>query len=233
MIEWTAPSSANYFLIVRGYSPSERGAFILTVAQGSGQANNPCSADSATTGGDHRSGGNSGVISFTDSYDNGATCTWTISCDSPRDHVEVVFASLDVEQDYDYVNLYDSLGGAQLAQLTGSLDAVGTTTYDSTGNSLVLQLTSDESISGDGFELQYTCLSASPAPPASDITIQPNGQPVSASENGDGQWFVLHATVSSKHPTHLRLVRIWPSEIGCRCLGRRVLATPSWSPCST
>jgi len=222
MIEWTAPASANYFVIVRGYSPSERGAFILTVAQGASQANDPCSADSASTGGDHRSGGNSGVISFTDSYDNGATCTWTISCDSPRDHVEVVFASLDVEQNYDYVNLYDSLSGGlrQLAQLTGSLDAVGTTTYDSTSNSLVLQLQSDESISGDGFELQYTCLSESPAPPASDITIQPNGQPVAASESGGGQWFVLHATVSSVYTqptashlasyqtTHLLLVHI-------------------------
>jgi hypothetical protein len=204
MIEWTAPSTANYFVIVRGYSPSERGAFILTVAQGSSQANDPCSADSTATGGDHRSGGNSGVISFTDSYDNGATCTWTISCDSPRDHVEVVFASLDVEQDYDFVKLYDSLSGGlrQLAQLTGSLDAVGTTTYDSTSNILVLQLESDESISGDGFELQYTCLGASPPPPASDITIQPDGQPVAASESGGGQWFVLHATVSSQHVTH-------------------------------
>ena len=200
-VEWTAPSTANYYVIVRGYSPSERGAFILTVAAGSGQANDPCSADSTTTGGDHRSGLNSGVISFTDSYNNGATCTWTISCDSPRDHVEVVFATLDLEDNFDYVNLYDSqtAGGASspIARLTGSLDALGTTTYDSSGYYLVLQLTSDESITGDGFELQYTCLSAAPAPPTADIPIQPDGQPVAASESGDGQWFALRATVSS------------------------------------
>ena len=231
-VEWTAPSTANYYVVVRAYSPSERGAFILTVAegQGPGQANDPCAPGSAATGGDTRTGLNSGVISFTDSYAEGATCTWTISCDSPRDHVELVFATLDVEQDYDFVDLFDgqtAAGSPSLAHLSGSLADVGPATYDSSSNNMVVQLTSDDSINGDGFELQYTCLSAAPAPPTADIPIQSNGQPVAATESGDGQWFTLQATVSlvlcSNFGLKQRSARSSKAPDLCSCVTRPVL----------
>ena len=39
--------------------------------------------------------------------------------------------------------------GVSLAQLSGSLDANAGSVYDSSGNSMTIQLTSDESISGE------------------------------------------------------------------------------------
>ena len=180
---------------MRGYSESDRGAFILTVSNGSsggggggGVGGAPCA------GGATLASQNSGVVSFTDSYDDQVTCSWAISCPQRSDHVHVSFASLDVEQDYDFVNVFDGAAsmGVSLAQLSGSLDANAGSVYDSSGNSMTIQLTSDESISGDGFELQYSCIGTS-AGPSADIALQANGQPTAASESGAGQWFTVQA----------------------------------------
>ena len=92
------------------------------------------------------------------------------------------------------MDLYDGSnpGAPSLAHLTGAITTGGLTTWDSSGNSLVLQLTADESIGGDGFEVQYTCLSSAPVA-TRDISIQADGTPVAATEGGQGQWFTLQA----------------------------------------
>ena len=62
----------------------------------------------------------------------------------------------------------DELIGGRFGRLpelgTGAVDAG--LVYDSSGNSMTIQLTSDESISGDGFELQYSCVGTSAGPSA-------------------------------------------------------------------
>ena len=77
---------------MRGYSESDRGAFILTVSNGSsggggggGVGGAPCA------GGATLASQNSGVVSFTDSYDDQVTCSWAISCPQRSDHVHVSF----------------------------------------------------------------------------------------------------------------------------------------------
>ena len=85
-LEWTCPSTGDYYVVVRGYDASNRGAFVLSVAigggGGTGAATDPCAGNGLAVAGQ-----NSGVISFTNSYADGATCTWSIQCDSASDHV--------------------------------------------------------------------------------------------------------------------------------------------------
>lgn len=83
-LEWTCPSTGTYYVVVRGYEASNRGAFVLSVAIGGGGATDPCAGSGLPLAGQ-----NSGVISFTNSYADGATCTWSIQCASTSDHVEV------------------------------------------------------------------------------------------------------------------------------------------------
>ena len=73
---------------MRGYSESDRGAFILTVSNGSSGAGGGGGGSCAPcAGGATLASQNSGVVSFTDSYDDQVTCSWAISCPQRSDHV--------------------------------------------------------------------------------------------------------------------------------------------------
>ena len=70
----------------------------------------------------------------------------------------------DVEAGYDYVELMDTggrslierpVGGAQ--GISGTLDALPTTTFETTGPRATVEFSADESLAGQGFEIEYSC----------------------------------------------------------------------------
>jgi hypothetical protein len=72
---------------------------------------------------------------------------------------EVTFTALDVEEDYDFVHVYDgaSASSAQLAEISGELDDLATKQYRGSGLSLTVTFNSDESEGGAGFVFEYAC----------------------------------------------------------------------------
>ena len=136
------------------------------------------------------------------------TCMWTVTCPSPRMHVEISFSRFDTEQYFDSVTLNDGTTQAatQLAVLSGSLAELQGRDFRSVGQSMLITFTSDESVTGLGFEANYVCSTASPPPPPlpppppppsphSFTTIATNGQMTSGEAvDADGAWYQFEAT---------------------------------------
>ncbi|KAI8478628.1 CUB and sushi domain-containing protein 3 [Branchiostoma belcheri] len=86
-------------------------------------------------------------------YDHGQNCTWTITA-SGRTGIELRFQNFSLEQDYDYVSLYDgpTTNSPLLGRFTGQ--TLPPVLY-SQSNEVVITLTTDSSVKDDGFALQY------------------------------------------------------------------------------
>ena len=102
---------------------SRAGTFQLSITEaGSGGAQDtgdPCSGGATLRGVQGAPG-----VAVSLQPDGGTTdesqCSWVVSCASAAP--VVIFTALDVEEDYDFVHLYDgaSSSSAQLAELTGA-----------------------------------------------------------------------------------------------------------------
>ena len=116
--------------------------------------NDPC----LNIGGVTMSQETNGIISFSDSnYADDSLCEWTIDCGDSV--VNIAFSEFETEDKYDMVTLYDGpdSSSAEIHQLTGTLTASDQLGYTSSTNIMLVEFTSDESISGPGFEASYTC----------------------------------------------------------------------------
>uniref|UniRef100_A0A8B9KMC1 CUB and Sushi multiple domains 3a n=1 Tax=Astyanax mexicanus TaxID=7994 RepID=A0A8B9KMC1_ASTMX len=104
-------------------------------------------------------------------YPNGANCTWVIVAEE-RNRIHIVFQSFAVEEEYDFLSLYD--GHPHPAnfrtRLTGFQVPAPVT---STGSIFSLRLTSDFAVSAHGFKIYYEELQSSscgnPGVPAKGI----------------------------------------------------------------
>lgn len=144
--EWTAPNTANYIVRVAGYG-SSAGTAHLMVSSGS----EPCSTAGSSM---YQSAGN---IFFSDAYDNGQACTWTITC--PSGNPTLTFQSFQTEANFDYVDVYDgaSTYSQQISHQSGSFANLRDTSVSATGGSMVVQFTSDYSVTGQGFDASWNC----------------------------------------------------------------------------
>ena len=100
-------------------------------------------------------------------YGHNADCQWRLDCPSGST-VELQFNSFDIENNFDYVYVFDAPAvdaSAQLGRYTGT--SLPPTTV-STGNSMTVQLTSDGSVALEGFSASYSC-AAAPSPPPSSM----------------------------------------------------------------
>ena len=94
-------------------------------------------------------------------YDNSETCSWLISASST---ITLSFQSFETERGYDYVTIYSCLsatcggGRRQVASLSGSQAGhlSGSLTYNSTTGFMQVVFTSDGSITGPGFEAEWS-----------------------------------------------------------------------------
>ncbi|XP_041962329.1 CUB and sushi domain-containing protein 3 isoform X2 [Alosa sapidissima] len=96
---------------------------------------------------------------FPHGYPNGANCTWVIVAEE-RNRIHIVFQSFAVEEEYDFLSLYD--GHPHPAnfrtRLTGFQMPAPVT---STGSIFSLRLTSDFAVSAHGFKIYYEELQSS------------------------------------------------------------------------
>jgi hypothetical protein len=98
--------------------------------------------------------GDGGHLDFDASYGNGEDCRWLVSCDSGVPTVS--FNSFQTEAGWDYVNIYegDSTDAERIARLHGGATPPDVTTE---GSVLLVQFTSDGSVTRDGFHATATC----------------------------------------------------------------------------
>jgi len=87
------------------------------------------------------------------------TCSWLVAS-SYRTNITISFSSFDTESDYDFVtinecSLADCATRRQLARLSGSAVSASTVYISSTGF-LEVVFTSDDSVTGAGFEASWT-----------------------------------------------------------------------------
>eukprot|EP01050_Picozoa_sp_SAG11_P000723 SAG11_NODE_25_length_23789_cov_23.813592_5_plen_294_part_00 len=146
LLEWTAPSTDVYTVEVRGYSTRQTGSYELDIDEGDV---GPC------TGGVTLTQPN-GAIAFSDSYEDRATCTWTIEC--PYGTPTFSYEAMATEANFDFVNIYDGDTTAdRLSHDSGSMNAVDRPIVPTSSGMATVEFTSDGSVQGDGFDMSYTC----------------------------------------------------------------------------
>ena len=205
-LTWTAPSTGSFYIAVRGFDPSQHGGYSLTLASGSSPTGpgGACAPGGSTLSNGH------GSISFTgDQYQNSATCDWHITCPQAGTRASVTFRRLDVEQGFDHVNMYEgtTAQGTQLGSLTGSLpDDPSQRSIHATGPTMLVEFTSDASVTGGGFEAQYSCVrSATPGTGPTDQDCTPirvdSARPAhgSVDATAPNQFFCLQATMGATY----------------------------------
>jgi len=104
-------------------------------------------------------------------YDNGHDCTWLLMCEDGLAPT-VTFSAFQLEANWDFVRMYDGVdtSSASVATCTGgSCDGAQSST-----SSMVVQMTSDGSVTQDGFIASFTC-GVPVAPPLSACGASNNG----------------------------------------------------------
>jgi len=155
-IEWTCPTDGTYYVMVRGYGPSDVGTFniVITDTSAAGGAVDPCDS---TAGGAMMRG--SGTVSFqpAGNYEDDSTCDWKIMCDSGS--ATLTLTEFQTEQDWDFVDIYDgdTNSSPSLAHLSGSMVDQGQTVFTSSSGHMLVEFTSDESVTDGGFTATYGC----------------------------------------------------------------------------
>ena len=197
-IEWTCPHVGTYFIVVHGFAAEQQGTFTLTSSQAlAGEREDPCTN---TVASDARAA----VISFMpnavrgDTYASDALCTWSIDCGD--DIVHLVITQLETEQDYDFVNVFDSPDADysfEIAELSGHFADLPEVSFVSTGSTMAIEFTSDESVGAAGFEAEYVCGNGETREDEIDAThVLTDGTPVTVNVETPGQqiWFEFSAT---------------------------------------
>jgi len=112
------------------------------------------------------------LTSGPENYPNNALCTWTITPSDGASSIHLHFTAFRMENRFDNVRIFsepaDGNGNRQLiATLTGS--TIPTTIYsvNELGDSMVVELTSDISVTGAGFDANYEIRPPPPSPPPS------------------------------------------------------------------
>jgi hypothetical protein len=197
---WTAPASGTYTVEVTGFG-SATGDFTLEVqsvgggGDGTGQGN-PCACGITLTM-------DSSSFDFDDSGVIGATCDWTIRC-AQGNGVQIAFDSLNVEQNFDYVTVYDGTSpqGTQLGHFSGSAPPPPITT---TSHSVLIEYTSDGSVNRGGFSGSYTCGTTQIAP-GGGTSVTPDSAPVQGTVTGaDGVRYSMTANGGTTYQIEVTL----------------------------
>jgi hypothetical protein len=121
-----------------------------------------------------------GTIDFTQGYGNNAQCSWLIQCNYGG-RPQVQFTSFEMEANFDFVAIHDGPGEQDQALLrgTGTMASLPTTQFQASESSMLLQFTSDGSVTGPGFSATYSgCVTqaAGPPPPPPPPEVAPVDQ---------------------------------------------------------
>jgi hypothetical protein len=153
-----------------------------TFTQGSMiRGGDPCSGPVHVTDG--------AILSMPAGYAAGQTCDWELECaDGP---VQLSFSLFSLESDWDFLHVFDSsrpIGDLLIDSLTGTSVPSGRV---STGSSMYVQFTSDQSVSAGGFSAVVSCSGGSllaPCEPCSPGQYDHDNDPATpCSECSEGQ----------------------------------------------
>ncbi|RAR71343.1 DUF7619 domain-containing protein [Flavobacterium aciduliphilum] len=130
-------------------------------------------------------------------YANSTTTTYTICPVSNTDYVTLSFSSFNLENNYDFLKIYDGIGSSAplIASLTGNTipSAISSSTP---GGCLTVVFTSDSSVNATGWVASISCSSTTIANclAPSNLTLSNTGTTtpiLSWNANGANQWEVL------------------------------------------
>ena len=121
-----------------------------------GVSTDPCSMGGITTD-------EPGDIDYDDGHSNGQDCRWALICPDGQAPT-VTFNTFNTEANFDYVNIYDgdSVDAVRIGRLHGT-DVPDPIT--SSQQFMVVQFTSDGSVTRDGFHGTWSCGEAAAPPP--------------------------------------------------------------------
>jgi hypothetical protein len=169
-IEWTCQSTGTYPVMVRGFQ-SATGSFALLISERDQSPN-------AAQGGDPCNGGerlsdSAAVIVFAPQDGAASRCSWTITCPTTTDVVNLRFRRFSTELHHDTVTLHDgacvaglcgpAIAGAQ--HLSGAASRITRQQFESSAAAMTVVFRSDHNTASDGFDLSYFCAVAPPPPP--------------------------------------------------------------------
>ena len=172
-LEWTAPSTGQFFVLVRGYSATQGGDFTLDIVSSNaagGGAGSPCA-------GGVQLSQRSGSVSFADTYADSASCSWTVTCPNARQRPTLVFSAFDTEANYDFVNVYAGTvaSGVGIVPPMSGHSMPNPAAIASPQQAMTVVFTSDGSVTGPGFAADWSCAVPSdvipPPPPAGSQTL--------------------------------------------------------------
>jgi len=163
-IEWTAPRPGTYIAQVRGFSAGEQGSFTISVTAASGTGptghggGDPCAEGSIA-----ELPGNSGSVSYQPhgGTGNGLDCKWHASCSNPNQVPTFTFTALDTESGWDWVSIIDGSPDCadcdRVAHVSGGMAELTQRSYQTSGNDMTIEFTTDNSVGGTGFAGTYSC----------------------------------------------------------------------------
>eukprot|EP01051_Picozoa_sp_SAG22_P005696 SAG22_NODE_346_length_11892_cov_40.205970_6_plen_1014_part_01 len=120
-------------------------------------------------GGEGASLVDSGSIAFDGQYSNNHDCRWLLSCSDVSLAPRLSFSSFATEGGRDFVNVFDgpTPSDTRLANYHGA-DIPNATS--ATGATMLLQFTSDGSVTADGFHVTFVCDTPGDPPPSHPCT---------------------------------------------------------------
>ena len=105
-----------------------------------------------------------GALDKTGGYSSNHDCRWVLSCSNPAMRPLLTFSSFDLETGFDFVRLFEGQepSDTPLFEFHGQDVPLPT---ESPTQIMLVQLTSDSSVGGDGFAATFDCVFAGSTPP--------------------------------------------------------------------
>jgi hypothetical protein len=157
---WEASGPDMLFQLTSDSSVSGDGflAHFMCVEPGSTPAPPP---DACTTGETYT---DTGILDKSEGYGTRHDCRWLLVCSDTRLRARVMFTQFDLEAGFDYVRLFDgdATGTATLGEFHGQELPYPT---EASGPQMMVQLTTDGSVSGEGFLANFDCVRPGTTPP--------------------------------------------------------------------
>jgi hypothetical protein len=164
----------NYLLIVEGFSSSEGVYSVAMNCRNEGDPPPPPPSGAlACDVGEFLV--DRGEVDKTGGYGHGHDCNWHLSCSDPAASPQLVFTSFSTEENFDYVTIYDgdTNDAPQIGRFHGEGLPGGDQGLQSTGPNMLVRLTTDGSVTREGFLASFECTRTRLPPPPPNACLPP------------------------------------------------------------
>jgi hypothetical protein len=141
-------------------------------------------------------------------YDDGHDCNWLLSCGEGL-APSVTFSSFQLEANFDYIRMYDgdNTDATQIVSCSGDSCDGGS----GTAQNMLVRMTSDGSVTQDGFQAEFTC-AVPGAPPMTACGASDNGaadNEAIAGNDGAGQTVACGESFGLTSPPDNKVNCVW------------------------